>query len=158
MTTAEVARHLGARPTGPGKWQARCPAHDDHSPSLSIAEGREGFTLIHCWAGCSTSAVLAALGLTWRDLGGTPAAPAERVRQRRAKVARIDAEAVARRRQADLSNTNRAVADRATALVSRLAALEWADKTPAYPGEADALNAEYHAAMGAAHDLEVSIG
>jgi hypothetical protein len=29
----------------------RCPAHDDHSPSLSIRQGDRGF-LVHCYAGC----------------------------------------------------------------------------------------------------------
>lgn len=47
---------------------ARCPAHEDRHPSLSIAEGRDGRILLHCWAGCATKDVLVALGLTWRDL------------------------------------------------------------------------------------------
>lgn len=47
---------------------ARCPAHEDHHPSLSIRAGRDGRVLVHCWAGCSTMEVLAALGLTWPDL------------------------------------------------------------------------------------------
>ena len=47
---------------------ARCPAHRDQHPSLSISEGEDGRILLHCWAGCSTSAILAALGLRWVDL------------------------------------------------------------------------------------------
>ena len=31
---------------------ARCPAHDDRNPSLSIAEGDDGKTLLNCHAGC----------------------------------------------------------------------------------------------------------
>jgi len=47
---------------------ARCPAHDDRTPSLSISKGEDGRILLHCWAGCATAAVLAALNLTWADL------------------------------------------------------------------------------------------
>ena len=28
-------------------WNACCPAHDDHNPSLSISEGDDGRILIH---------------------------------------------------------------------------------------------------------------
>ena len=49
-------------------WVARCPAHDDRRPSLSIAEGRDGETLLHCFAGCLTEAVVAAVGRTVADL------------------------------------------------------------------------------------------
>ena len=49
-------------------WHARCPAHDDQRPSLSIGIGRRGCVLIRCWAGCETPTILDALGLTWRDL------------------------------------------------------------------------------------------
>ena len=55
------------RRTG-GGCLARCPAHEDHEPSLSISLGRDGRILLHCWAGCETSDVLAALGLRWADL------------------------------------------------------------------------------------------
>lgn len=50
------------------KGAARCPAHEDRSPSLSIAEGADGRALLHCHAGCETSAVVAALGLEWSAL------------------------------------------------------------------------------------------
>jgi putative DNA primase/helicase len=46
---------------------ARCPAHEDRDPSLSVSV-KEGRILLHCFAGCSADAVLAAVGLTWRDL------------------------------------------------------------------------------------------
>lgn len=53
---------------GAGKWKACCPAHDDRDPSLSIREADDGKVLLHCWAGCFTNDVLAAIGLTVRDL------------------------------------------------------------------------------------------
>src|SRR5262245_4511545 len=61
-----VAR-LGAKRCGRG-WLARCPAHDDRKPSLSIREGAEGRILLKCHAGCNTNDVLATLGLAPRDL------------------------------------------------------------------------------------------
>ena len=62
------------RPSG-GRWVARCPAHDDRVPSLSVAEGRDGRVLLRCWAGCDTAAVLKALGLSWYNLFDTPRSP-----------------------------------------------------------------------------------
>mgnify|MGYP000626525288 CR=1 FL=1 len=49
-------------------WTARCPAHEDRTPSLSISEGDDGRVLIHCHTGCSLDAVLAAVKLETRDL------------------------------------------------------------------------------------------
>jgi len=47
---------------------AVCPAHADHAPSLSISAGDDGRVLLHCWAGCETRDIVAALGLQWTDL------------------------------------------------------------------------------------------
>ncbi|MCY1206635.1 hypothetical protein D9M72_182090 [compost metagenome] len=47
---------------------ARCPAHDDRNPSLSIKEGDDGRVLLHCFAGCTPQEVVADLGLTLADL------------------------------------------------------------------------------------------
>ena len=49
-------------------WKAKCPAHDDREPSLSIDEGSDGRALLKCHAGCPTDDVIAALGVTYRDL------------------------------------------------------------------------------------------
>jgi hypothetical protein len=49
-------------------WVAKCPAHEDRTPSLSISEGNDGRALIVCHAGCRTQDVLGALGLELRDL------------------------------------------------------------------------------------------
>jgi hypothetical protein len=46
---------------GAGGWVARCPAHDDHSPSLSIGSGQDGRILLHCFRGCSYAAIRTAL-------------------------------------------------------------------------------------------------
>jgi len=57
----------GVRTCGKGKWQAKCPAHDDRLPSLAISEAQDKI-LIHCFAGCSPSDVLNAVGLELGDL------------------------------------------------------------------------------------------
>jgi len=53
---------------GDGKWMACCPAHDDKSPSLSIRHLHHGRILIYCFAGCGVGDVLAAIGLSLKDL------------------------------------------------------------------------------------------
>ena len=66
----------GVHPAGAGKWTARCPAHEDRSPSLSIAEGAEGRVLLKCHAGCSPESILSARGLALSDLFPSSSAPA----------------------------------------------------------------------------------
>lgn len=69
MSAAALLERLeGVRKIGAEKWIARCPSHEDHSPSLAIRECNDGTTLIHCFALCSATEVLAALGLELRDL------------------------------------------------------------------------------------------
>ncbi len=50
------------------KFTARCPAHDDHDPSLSITQGEDNRILLHCFAGCSTENIVSAMGLALKDL------------------------------------------------------------------------------------------
>jgi hypothetical protein len=69
MSAAVLLERLtGVRQTGPGKWQARCPAHEDRSPSLSVRELPDGRVLLHDFGGCDTADVLAAAGLRMADL------------------------------------------------------------------------------------------
>lgn len=79
MTAEAVAQRCDprARRSG-GGWVARCPAHADRTPSLSVRDGRGGRVLIRCWAGCATRDVLEALGLSFREIMGAPPTPAER--------------------------------------------------------------------------------
>ena len=58
----------GVKETAPGRYIARCPAHDDRSPSLAIKDGDDGRVLIHCFAGCEPQSVLDAIGLTFSDI------------------------------------------------------------------------------------------
>ena len=63
-----ISRLDGVKETGQGKYVARCPAHDDKSPSLAIKECGDGRILIHDFAGCETEDVLAAVGMTFSDI------------------------------------------------------------------------------------------
>lgn len=69
MTADDLLSRLeGGRKTGAGRWLARCPAHEDKSPSLSIREMDDGRILVHDFAGCGVEEVLAAVGLTFDAL------------------------------------------------------------------------------------------
>lgn len=60
----------GARASNRNKtvWMAKCPAHEDKTPSLRITETNGGRLLIHCFAGCGALDVLDSVGLSWGDL------------------------------------------------------------------------------------------
>ncbi len=68
QTATLLARLEGVRQVGPDRWAARCPAHEDRSPSLSIRATDDGKTLLHCFVGCAPDDILAAVGLAWKDL------------------------------------------------------------------------------------------
>lgn len=69
MSADALLAHLeGVKRTGDGRWLARCPAHDDKRPSLSVKETTEGVVLVKCWSGCSAAEVVAAVGLELSDL------------------------------------------------------------------------------------------
>lgn len=63
-----IAKLQGVKPTGKGRWMAKCPAHEDGSPSLSIRELDDGRLLIHDFGGCTTTDVLQAVNLGLNDL------------------------------------------------------------------------------------------
>src|SRR5260370_14448095 len=61
MTSAAgIAKALSGRKVG-NCWIARCPAHDDNTPSLSIRDANNGTVLVRCHAGCEQTDVIAAL-------------------------------------------------------------------------------------------------
>jgi len=53
--------------SGTDRFAARCPAHEDRSPSLAVARGRKG-AVVHCHAGCRIEDVLSAISLSVGDL------------------------------------------------------------------------------------------
>lgn len=76
-----LSRVPGHRKSGSG-WLARCPAHDDSGPSLSISETADGRVLLHCFAGCAFDSVRSALGLSRSDLGPPSTRPTDRKMRR----------------------------------------------------------------------------
>ena len=67
-TARDIAPTLvKAKQTGPGQWTACCPAHEDSTPSLSITDADDR-TLIHCFAGCTFTEVIAAMGVKPAEL------------------------------------------------------------------------------------------
>lgn len=63
---AFLSRLSGVRRNGSG-FVARCPAHEDADPSLSVKLGRRG-VVFHCFAGCSPEAIKTAVNVEWSDL------------------------------------------------------------------------------------------
>jgi hypothetical protein len=82
VNAADLTAALG------GRWHgryglARCPAHNDRTPSLSIGEGKDGKLLVKCWGGCVQQQVIDALrraGL-WTGHAGAAAVPTGAQRQ-----------------------------------------------------------------------------
>ena len=68
MTVDEILGRLSSVRKQRLGWKAKCPAHTDDRASLSINQGNNGKTLLHCHAGCSVVDVTAALGLQIKDL------------------------------------------------------------------------------------------
>lgn len=61
------ARTGPTKPTRRG-FMARCPAHEDRNPSLSVDVADDGRVLVNCRAGCRTDVVLERSGLKFADL------------------------------------------------------------------------------------------
>lgn len=57
MLIEDIVDALGGRSYW-GYSMARCPAHDDRTPSLSIREGEDGSIWFHCFAGCPQEKVI----------------------------------------------------------------------------------------------------
>ena len=96
----------GVKPTRRG-WIARCPAHLDKSPSLSVCEGDKGI-LIHCFALCPHEAICAAVGRTAKDLfydspDADPRAWREQKRKRQAEQIKTEAVRFVVEKQIDLA-------------------------------------------------------
>ena len=60
-------------PNSSGEYSARCPAHDDHTPTLTVTvkasakDGKERI-MLNCHKGCTQQAIIDALGIQFRDL------------------------------------------------------------------------------------------
>jgi hypothetical protein len=63
-----LARLHKVKRSGQQNWVACCPAHDDSRPSLCLRQLSDGRILVHCFADCAVSDVLAAVGMDMTDL------------------------------------------------------------------------------------------
>jgi putative DNA primase/helicase len=79
-----LSRFEGVRKLKDG-FLAKCPAHDDRKPSLSITIV-DGKILFHCHAGCPTENILSTLGLTMADLFTHSGNGARKVKPERSPV------------------------------------------------------------------------
>lgn len=122
--TAEplLQRLEGVQKAGKG-WRARCPACGGQSRKLSIAEAA-GRVLIHCFGCNDTSAVLAAVGLSFADIlppRHWPESP-----QERRELSRIAREGALVAALPELAHAT-AVVRLAAASLLRDEALDWND-------------------------------
>lgn len=146
MTADAFAGLVHAQQTGTGRWKARCPAHDDHSPSLSIREGDDGRVLVLCRVGCSLDSILAALKLGKRDLFAGPPPSAQEIAVLRAAIEAC-LEAAKAERRARLAALNRV--EKLQAVVNALGA-KLAQLPDGGAGSAE-LTRLFHAANGWLH-------
>lgn len=64
-----LLKFQGVKQVSENQYMAICPAHDDHSPSLSIGLSKDGKQiLLNCFAGCKAEDVLNSVGLRLKDL------------------------------------------------------------------------------------------
>jgi DNA primase len=75
-----VLDRVGQWKAADGGYIARCPAHKDRRPSLSIRESNTGKLLLNCFAGCRFESIIAALGLASGNMvaSGRVSRPIER--------------------------------------------------------------------------------
>lgn len=92
---ALVSRLEGVRARGKDRWIARCPAHADKSPSLTVSELPDGRVLLHCHAQCAVESVLAAVGLEFDAL--FPPNPIEHAKGERRPISPSQALAIIER-------------------------------------------------------------
>jgi hypothetical protein len=62
LTYEEACRRLGVPPNG-NSAMARCPAHDDKRPSLSLTKGEDGTAIVNCFVGCDWREIETRLGI-----------------------------------------------------------------------------------------------
>ena len=70
MNTDAILKAFNAKGRHP-KWRAACPCHKSRSLTLAIYQDSDRVR-VHCHAGCKNDDVLAAVGLTWKDLSPRP--------------------------------------------------------------------------------------
>jgi CHC2 zinc finger/Toprim-like len=74
MNVEEILDRLDRVKRNGSQWLARCPAHEDNKPSLSVREDGD-VILLHCFAGCDTADVCDRIGIEIGDLFNRPLTP-----------------------------------------------------------------------------------
>ena len=88
MNAQDVLDRLEKVTGSRGKWIACCPAHQDKSPSLAVTE-TDDRVLVHCFSGCDTQDVTAAIGLNLADLFYNKLAGAEITERKRQRFEEV---------------------------------------------------------------------
>lgn len=70
MKYEEIVERLGGNPRNErkGTLKMKCPCHNDLEDSLSVTRGKNGKTVINCFAHCDPADILATAGLKMQDL------------------------------------------------------------------------------------------
>lgn len=84
-----ISRLEKVRETGRDRYIAKCPAHDDGDPSLSIRQLPDSRILLKCFAGCGAVDILNSVGLNWQSLMPEDGLY-EPIAERRERAARSD--------------------------------------------------------------------
>ena len=64
-----LLKFQGVKQVSENQYMAICPAHDDHSPSLSIGLSKDRKQiLLNCFAGCKAEDILNNVGLKLKDM------------------------------------------------------------------------------------------
>lgn len=77
LSMLDKVRSVGGK--GQRQWVARCPAHKDKEPSLTIGEGHDGKVLMTCFRGCEYIEIISSLGLKYSDINPSPNVEGDRV-------------------------------------------------------------------------------
>jgi len=88
MNAKDVLDRLKKVTGSKGKWMACCPAHQDKSPSLAVTE-TDDRVLVHCFSGCDTQEVTAAIGLNVANLFYNKLAGAEMTERKRQRFEEV---------------------------------------------------------------------
>lgn len=83
-----LSKLQGVTSDGKGGWMACCPSHDDHNPSMHVNVGNDGRILVKCYAGCTTSDIVAEMGLKMSDLMAEKPGKATRKRTAKKNIAK----------------------------------------------------------------------
>ena len=88
MNAQDVLDRLEKVTGSKGKWMTSSPAHQDKSPSLAVTEADDR-VLVHCFSGCDTQNVTAAIGLNVADLFYNKLAGAEMTERKRQRFEEV---------------------------------------------------------------------